>query len=85
VELIHVVWIIVWLVCVITATIIGSGKGTGVSAFFYGLILGPLGVVLVLISKGKRVACPFCKKLNYITSTVCIHCDKEIFGIKKET
>ena len=84
-ELIHIIWVILWLVCVIAATIIGSRKKMGVSSFFYGLILGPLGVILVFISKGKRVACPFCKKLNYITSTVCIHCDKEIPSIKKTT
>jgi hypothetical protein len=83
VELINIVWIIVWLVCVIAATIIGSPKKMGVSAFFYGLILGPLGVVFVFISKGKKVTCPFCKKLNYITSEVCIHCDQKILGTKK--
>ena len=83
-ELIHI-GIILWLVCVITAAIIGSRKKIGISAFFYGLIFGPLGVILVFISKGKRVVCPFCKKLNYITSTVCIHCNKEIPGVKKAT
>ena len=73
------------MICGVIASVLGSRKGMGVSGFFYGLILGPLGVILMFISKGKRVACPFCKKLNYITSTVCIHCDKEIPGIKKET
>ncbi len=72
------VWILVWVVCVITASILGSRKGMGVSSFFFGLILGPLGVILVHISKGKRVACPFCDKLIYMTSTVCPHCEKEI-------
>ena len=83
VELTNIVWIMFWLACVVAATIIGSPKKMGISSFFYGLILGPLGVVLVFISKGKRVTCPFCKKLNYITSKICIHCDKEINGIEK--
>ena len=76
-------WTVLLVICGIIASVLGLRKGMGISAFFYGLILGPLGVILVFISKGKRVACPFCKKLNYITSTVCIHCDKEIPGIKK--
>jgi|TARA_B110000914_G_scaffold41654_1_gene35017 hypothetical protein len=83
VELINIVWMIFWLACVVASTIIGSPKEMGISSFFYGLILGPLGVVLVFISKGKKVTCPFCKKLNYITYKVCIHCDKQINGIKK--
>ena len=72
------VWILVWVVCIIIATILGSRKGMGVSSFFFGLILGPLGVILVLLSKGKRIACPFCDKLIHMTSTVCPHCEKEI-------
>ena len=83
VELVNIVWIMLWLACVVAATIIGSPKEMGLSSFFYGLILGPLGVVLVFISKGKKVTCPFCKKLNYITSKICIHCGAEINGIKK--
>ena len=79
VELVNIVWIMLWL----ASTIIGSPKEMGLSSFFYGLILGPLGVVLVFISKGKKVTCPFCKKLNYITSKICIHCGAEINGIKK--
>ena len=76
-------WILLLVVCGVIASVLGLRKKMGISGLFYGLILGPLGVILVFISKGKRVACPFCKKLNYITSTVCIHCDKEILGTKK--
>lgn len=78
-------WILLLVICGIIASVLGSRKKMGISGFFYGLILGPLGVILVFISKGKRVACPFCKKLNYITSSVCIHCDKEISGVNKTT
>lgn len=78
-------WIVILIICGGIASVLGSRKGMGISSFFYGLILGPLGVVLVFISKGKRVPCPFCKKLNFMTSTVCIHCDKEISGTKKAT
>jgi len=78
-------WILLLVICGIIGSALGSRKKMGISGFFYGLILGPLGVILVFISKGKRVACPFCKKLNYITSPVCIHCDKEIPGANKAT
>ena len=75
-------WILVLVICGIIASILGSRKGIGVSAFFFGLILGPLGVILVLLSKGKRVACPFCDKLIYKVSPVCPHCQQEITGTK---
>ena len=71
-------WILALVICAIIASILGSRKGMGTSSFFFGLILGPLGIILVLLSKGKRVACPFCDKLIYMTSTVCPHCEKEI-------
>lgn len=79
------VWILVWVVCIITATILGSHKGMGPSSFFFGLILGPLGVILVYISKGKRVACPFCDRPVYMTSTICPHCEKEIPATNTDT
>lgn len=78
-------WILVLVICGIIASILGSRKGIGTSAFFFGLILGPLGVILVLFSKGKRVACPFCDKLIYMASTVCPHCEKEITGTNTGT
>tara|TARA_Y100001960_G_scaffold311215_1_gene371558 strand:+ start:211 stop:471 length:261 start_codon:yes stop_codon:yes gene_type:complete len=83
VELMYI-WIILWLACIVGATIIGSRKKIAVSACFYGLIFGPLGVVLVFISKGKKITCPFCKKLNYITSLACIHCNKKLSDINKQ-
>ena len=71
-------WILALVISAIIASILGSRKGIGASSFFFGLILGPLGIILVLLSKGKRVACPFCDKLIYMTSTVCPHCEKEL-------
>tara|TARA_Y100001960_G_scaffold334103_1_gene444982 strand:+ start:5674 stop:5835 length:162 start_codon:yes stop_codon:yes gene_type:complete len=47
-------WIILWLASVIGATIIGARKNMAISACFFGLIFGPLGVILVLISKRKK-------------------------------
>ena len=76
-------WIVLLIVCAGIASLLGSRKKMGISSFFYGLILGPLGVILVYISKGKKIPCPFCKNLNYITSDVCVHCGKEIPKINK--
>jgi len=67
-----------WLVCGIIGAIIGQSKGQGVAGFFCGAILGPLGIVLMLFSKGNRGECPYCKEWVKDGATVCPHCQKNI-------
>lgn len=74
--------VLVLVICGIIASNLGSRKGIATSSFFLGLILGPLGILLVYISKGKTVTCPFCKKLIFQSLKVCPHCEKVITSIK---
>jgi hypothetical protein len=67
-----------WLLCGIVAAMIGRRKGAGCVGFVVGLILGPIGIIIALVMKGNRKACPFCKELVNRDATVCPHCQKDI-------
>lgn len=70
--------LIVWVVCGFIAAAIGSRKGASGSSFVIGLLLGPLGIVIVLVSKGHRVECPHCRELMHPDASVCPHCQRAI-------
>ena len=45
-------FVLIWIICGIACAAIGSGKGvSGAGWFFIGVLLGPIGVVLVLVMK----------------------------------
>jgi hypothetical protein len=71
-------FILFWLLCPILCAAIGSRHGEGLLGFVCGLIFGPLGIIFVLLSKGNRKHCPFCKELVNKKATVCPHCQKEL-------
>jgi len=73
---------LLWILCGIVASMIGNKKGEGVLAFFFGLLLGPFGILIALFSKGNRKTCPFCKELMHKNATVCPHCQREITASK---
>lgn len=60
------------------AAVIGAKKGEGCLAFLIGLLLGPFGIILALISKGKRKTCPHCKELIHKDAVVCSHCQRDV-------
>jgi len=70
--------IIFWLLCGIVGAMIGSNKGEGGLGFFLGLLLGPIGVLIVALSRGNRRKCPFCVELVNNKAIVCPHCQREI-------
>ncbi len=48
-------WALVsWTVSVVLSTVIGGRKGELLGGFVIGLILGPLGVGVALVSSGRR-------------------------------
>ena len=70
--------IVFWLICIIVASSIGSKKGEGLGGFLFGVLLGPIGVILALLSSGNRKPCKFCKELMHKDAVVCPHCQKEL-------
>ena len=57
---------------------IGAKKGAGTSGFIVGFLLGPLGILIAIFSKGDRKSCPYCKEWIHKDATVCPHCQREI-------
>jgi hypothetical protein len=70
--------ITIWVVCGIIAALIGSPKGESGSGFLAGFLLGPLGIIFALFSKGNQVTCPRCQKQIHQKATICPYCRSEI-------
>jgi hypothetical protein len=79
-----VTWILVgaeWIFMAFICAVIGTMKGNPISGTFLGITLGPLGVLIVLLSKDKnRVPCPYCAKKIQKAAKICFYCQKEIVG-----
>ncbi len=70
-------FVVFWLLCGVVSAMIGEKKGEGCLGFFFGLLLGPIGIVIALLSKGNRKVCPFCKELINRDATVCPKCQRD--------
>jgi len=57
---------------------IGAKKGEAGFGFLLGLFLGPIGWLLIFLSKGNRKTCPFCKGSVHPEATRCPHCQKDL-------
>lgn len=68
----------VGFLCGLIAAMIGQRKGAAGSGFLLGLLLGPLGIVIALVMRGNRVACPHCKELVQKAASVCPHCRERL-------
>jgi len=67
----------IWFISLILATVIGSRKGNPISGFLVGLLLGPIGVVIALVSGDKnRISCKFCAEKIMNTASICPHCQR---------
>jgi uncharacterized membrane protein YeaQ/YmgE (transglycosylase-associated protein family) len=72
------VGLVTWLIFGVVASMIGAKKGAGCSGFILGVLLGPIGIVIALVMKGNRKACPYCKELINVAATVCSKCQKDV-------
>lgn len=68
----------IWIVCPIICAVIGNRKGEGGLGFICGLIFGPLGILLMLVSQGNRKKCDYCRELIHRDAVVCAHCQKDL-------
>jgi len=71
-------WIFIWLLFGIVASIIGSQKGSGCLGFMLGILLGPFGVLIMIFVPGNRRTCPYCKELIHKEAARCPHCQKDL-------
>ena len=85
-------WIIVWLFCGISSSVIASSKGYSAGAWFLiGFAFGPLAILAVLtkskaidkietqaLKDGSSIKCPFCAETIKSEARVCKHCGRNL-------
>ena len=71
-------FLLIWFLFGIVAAMIGKRKGEGLLGFIVGILLGPIGILIVLFSKGNRKICPACKEFIHKDATRCPRCQKEL-------
>jgi hypothetical protein len=68
-----------WLISLIACIAIGARKGSPIGAAVLGLVLGPLGLLLVALSgAANRRPCPLCGESVLRVAVVCSHCGRDI-------
>ena len=78
VNLMNSLLVLIWLVSVIACAVVGSKKGNPIGGTFLGLVLGPIGLLFVLLSgSANRRPCPFCAELIMKKALVCPHCQQD--------
>lgn len=89
-------FVVVWVICGFICSVIAGAKGRSASAFFFmGLLLGPLGIVLALVTAknekviekewiecGEMRKCPFCAELIKSEAIKCKHCQSDVEAIE---
>ena len=71
---------LVWIASAIAAALVGSSKGEAGMGFLFGLGLGPIGLLLAIVSRGDRVDCPSCGEPIRRRAIVCKHCGRDVSG-----
>jgi hypothetical protein len=54
------VWVVAWLIAAVVGTSIGNAKGRPAANAIWGLLLGPIGWLVILIAPDVRPKCPDC-------------------------
>jgi hypothetical protein len=70
--------ILLWTVSIILAGLIGARKDATGLGIITGIILGPVGVLIMLATRGNLVSCPFCKEWIRYGALACSHCAREL-------
>ncbi|MGH8172446.1 MAG: zinc-ribbon domain-containing protein [Rhodanobacteraceae bacterium] len=60
--------------CAVIGALIGLAKGRWLGGLLWGAALGPIGWVVIALSKSNLIECPECGRRNPPSARVCMHC-----------
>jgi|SRR5690606_8500489 len=60
--------------CALVGAIIGHAKGRWLAGLLWGAALGPIGWLIVMLSRSGLVECPDCGRPNVPAAKACRHC-----------
>lgn len=66
------------LACAVVGALIGKAKGRWLAGLLWGLALGPIGWLIVALSRSGFVECPECGQPNAPVAKVCRHCGVDL-------
>jgi len=82
---------VVWIICMVVAIAVGTSKGHKGLAWALGILLGPLGLIIILLmpenekavvetglQNGTMKICPFCAESIKVEAIVCKHCGNKL-------
>ncbi len=73
------IYVIIWLVCGAIAAHLYQQRGQSqATGFLGGLLLGPIGVILALLSPNKLPKCPHCAERIQPDAKICKHCKQPV-------
>ena len=71
-------------VCGMVGMGIGRGKGRERSGFWWGFLLGIVGIIIIALlpplAEGKRRPCPSCAEMVLVEATKCRFCGESLAG-----
>jgi hypothetical protein len=68
------IWVVGWLISAVVGAIIGSTKGRPTAGGVWGLLLGPIGWIVILIAPDTRPKCPECGGTTVRGARKCQNC-----------
>lgn len=66
------------LVCGLVGALIGRSRGRPIDGLGWGILLGPLGWLIVALLSDKRPKCPYCRGAVELSASRCRHCGGEL-------
>lgn len=79
-----VLFIFVWLIPLILATVIGQGKDRTGFGFVLGFLLGIFGVLIIALMPAAGYPCPRCRGTVRRGASVCPHCRSDLLAANSE-